>query len=63
MPKTLEMYVQSTNGRNYWAADAPDTPEGRRELDRLAWTALRSPRVLGVTVEPVPEGRRAGYRR
>ena len=58
---TLELYVQSVNGDNYWAADGPDTPEGRRELDRLAWAAMRSPRVLAVSVTPVKD-RRGGYR-
>lgn len=60
MSAKLEMYMSFADGSSYWHADAEDTPEGRRQLDRLALHLLAKKNVVAVSVQPVA-GRTGGY--
>jgi hypothetical protein len=56
----LEMFIRFTDGSGYTGYVVRDTPQLRREMDRVAWHMLSKPNVVAVDVE-MKTGRSAGY--
>lgn len=59
--KRLEMFVRRADGTAYVEHVERDTAEGRRVVDRLAWSALSRKNV--VSVEVTSSDRIGGYSR